>query len=126
MRIEHSIQDFLKKINSCLYGLVSPKEVYTFSLFCLSFLIFSLSFSYVTKNERHVFVFQKEERAATLEGELSRGEISKSVYFGSKNSKVYYYSWCKAGQRVKEKNRVYFQTEKEVKDGGRTLSKLCV
>ena len=122
MRIDTSIQDFLRKINSRLLFYIHPAEALFFSSLALSFLIFIITLSFITKEDRHVFVYTegKEEVASA-----QRKGLAPFGYFGAKSGKVYYTSFCKAGSRVKEANRVYFSTKEEAFSSGRTLSKLC-
>ena len=46
-------------------------------------------------------------------------------FFASKNGKVYYPVSCKAGERIAEENRVYFQDEVEAQSSGYRKSKVC-
>ena len=122
MRIDTSIQDFVKKINSSIFTYFTLPELVTFFLFSLSLLVFSLVLAYSTRDERHVFAYhQNTEKLYTAHAE----DTKKALFFGAKTGKVYYYSWCKAGARVKEKNRLYFDNEGRAKNSGRELSKLC-
>jgi hypothetical protein len=122
MRIDTSIQDFLRKINSRILFYIHPAEALFFSALALFFLIFIITLSFITKEDRHVFIYtegKEEEASAQGKGSASFG------YFGAKSGKVYYTSFCKAGSRVKEVNRVYFAKKEEAIGSGRTLSKLC-
>lgn len=46
-------------------------------------------------------------------------------YVGSKNSKKFHYSWCKAAQKIGPKNKVEFKTAQEAQDQGREPCKVC-
>lgn len=122
MRIDTSIQDFVKKINSHIFVYLTLPELVTLFIFSLSLLIFSLVLAYVTRDERHVFVYHQSTESAYA---VSVEDSKKALFFSAKTGKVYYYSWCKAGSRVKEKNRLYFESEEMAKISGRTLSHLC-
>ena len=122
MRIDTSIQDFLKKINSHLLFHFPLREAVAFFLFSSLLLISVLVYIFATQGERHHFVYIPHEGEIEEEGAQSRG---KGLYMGSKTGKVYYPVWCKGGSRIKESSRMYFANESAAKEGGRTLSKLC-
>ncbi len=122
MRIDTSIQDFLRKINSRILTAASPFSLVVVTLFCLSFLLFILILAYAVRGERHVFVYQ-ENSVKVSPGQSD--QAGKGSYFASKSGKVYYSAFCKAGKRVKESSRIYFESEVSAKDSGRRLSKLC-
>lgn len=52
-------------------------------------------------------------------------EVIPSEIFASRKGKTYTYSWCKGSQAILEKNKIYFTTEEEAKQSGRSLSKMC-
>lgn len=122
MRIDTSIQDFVKKINSHIFVYVSLSELITLFLFSLSLLTFSLVLVYVARDERHIFVYHQNPQSTYA---VNTVDSKKALFFSAKKGKVYYYSWCKAGARVKEKNRLYFESEESVKGSGRKLSHFC-
>ncbi len=122
MRIDTSIQDFLRKINSRILTVVTPFSLIVVTLFCLSFLLFILTLAYTVRGERHVFVYQENDvKVSSAQG----SQVGKRAYFASKSGKVYYSAFCKGGKRVKESSRIYFESEAGAKGSGRTLSKLC-
>ena len=122
MRIDTSIQDFLRKINSRILTVISPFSLIVVTLFCLSFLLFILILAYTVRGDRHVFIYQENRTASSTRAGPVAG---KGLYFASKSGKVYYSAFCKAGKRVKESSRIYFENEVAAKNSGRTLSKLC-
>lgn len=63
-----------------------------------------------------------KDRIRALEEDPS---ASSAQVFGSKSGKVYYTENCKAGERVKKENRVYFDTTDQAEEEGYTQSKLC-
>jgi hypothetical protein len=52
------------------------------------------------------------------------GEIAGKVV-SSKNGKKYYYPWCAGVSRIKEENKVWFQSEKEAESAGFTIASGC-
>lgn len=57
--------------------------------------------------------------------ELSTESSIEKKYVASKNGKLYYPSSCKASNRIKEENRVWFGTEKDAAQAGYTPSPSC-
>jgi hypothetical protein len=55
----------------------------------------------------------------------SNSATAKSTIFGSKSGTKYYYSWCKAGNRVKLENRIYFESTKQAEAAGRLRAASC-
>lgn len=49
----------------------------------------------------------------------------KTTIFGSKSGTKYYFSWCKSGNRIKQANRVYFETSARAESAGRTIAANC-
>jgi hypothetical protein len=50
---------------------------------------------------------------------------STSTIVASSKGKKYYFIWCKSAGNIKEANRIYFKTEKEAQETGRTLASGC-
>lgn len=44
---------------------------------------------------------------------------------GNKKSKIYHYSWCPSTKRIKEENKIYFNSKEEAEKEGYRLSKNC-
>jgi len=63
----------------------------------------------------------------TQKAEIVDAVIIQSIntVFASRYGKKYYFVWCKAGQKIKPANKVYFKDEKEAQKYGYTLSKSC-
>jgi mannose/fructose/N-acetylgalactosamine-specific phosphotransferase system component IIB len=58
--------------------------------------------------------------------EMSESKQTKTTIFGSKSGTKYYHSWCKAGNRVKLENRIYFESAKQAEAAGRSLAASCI
>ncbi len=72
------------------------------------------------------------QTAAIVSLQTQKAEIADAVrmqsintVFASRHGKKYYFAWCKAGQKIKPANKVYFKDEKEAQKHGYTLSKSC-
>lgn len=67
--------------------------------------------------------------ASTLSGtqvvEKETEGQTKGIVFASKSGKKYYYPWCSGADRVKEANRVWFDTVEAAKSAGYTPATNC-
>lgn len=62
--------------------------------------------------------------AITTENETET-DNNTAIYFGNKNSKKYHKSSCDGAKNMKEKNKVYFESEQEALDNGYTPCQNC-
>lgn len=114
-----SIQEYLKKINSGLI-LLNCLSVLITTVFLGTFLIFL----YKQKKISNIPVSYLEYKDQEIDsGEAS--SVADSRPFASIYGKTYTFSWCRGSQLIAVKNRIYFITELEAENTGRTLSKLC-
>lgn len=75
----------------------------------------------VAKN-REVVVYQEFH----VEDARAPGVMkSSSLPFASKQGKTYTFSWCQGAERIREKNKIFFDNEEAAQQSGRRLSKLC-
>lgn len=51
--------------------------------------------------------------------------VNKGIFVGSKNSNVYHLPKCASAERIKEENKVWFQSEEEARNKGYRPSKNC-
>ncbi len=51
--------------------------------------------------------------------------LSTGKYVASKNSKLYHAPWCSGAQRIKDENKIWFQTKEEAEASGRTPASNC-
>lgn len=111
----HSIQEYLKKINSKI-----AKSDYISLLITAVFLAFFSFYINYQKNHENIEVSYISDNSNT-----SIVNTSNQQPFASINGKTYTFSWCNGADRIIEKNKIYFKTEEDAKNSGRTLSKLC-
>lgn len=52
--------------------------------------------------------------------------VEKGSIVASKSGTKYYFTWCSGVSRIKEENKVYFESEEEARGRGLTLSKTCI
>ncbi len=109
----HSIQDIVKNINRRLtfYDILA--------LLVLAALLFILTVAIKAGTPPTVVSYEKGV------DETSSFDSAPSAIFASVSGKTYTYSWCQGASRIKEENKIFFQSEDEAKRTGRTLSKLC-
>lgn len=111
----HSIQDYLKNINSSL----SVLDCVTVSVVFFILLFGTVVIYKKNLSEKKDGVYHEVTDITTA------SSYSASLPFGSRKGATYTFSWCSGSSRILEKNRVYFQSEAEAKALGRRLSKLC-
>ncbi len=115
--IASSIQDYVKKINSKLSYFDCISLVITLG-------ILILFLGYILIQERQGYqklVYSQGPREESRE--LSHTEEVRP--FASKNGKTYTFTWCSGSGNIALKNKIYFGSEYEAKNSGRSLSKLC-
>ena len=71
-----------------------------------------------------------EQGAAVLPAIQSRDssastEVAAGQYVASKNSDKYHFPWCSGAQRIKEENKVWFQSREEALAAGYTPASNC-
>ena len=71
-------------------------------------------------NNENTIIESKKDINSTTSTSLIAGD-----FFSSKTGKVYYSKNCKAGNRVKAENRVYYASKSDAEFEGLTLSKSC-
>ena len=116
-----SIQDYCKKIN---------REItFTtiFSLFLTAVFLVGLTI-YIRQKESSIqvsIVYTEASNSKNSTESLTLAPQDTSKPFGSKKGKTYTFTWCQGGNKILEKNKLYFSSEESAKTSGRTLSKLC-
>ncbi len=68
---------------------------------------------------------EKNEAVVRAWNDYIKNKISSANYFASKNGTVYYPLACISGDRILEKNRIYFESEKKAIGAGYKKSKRC-
>jgi hypothetical protein len=110
----HSIQDYLKKINSRL-SLLDAISVAVTAIFLVAA---SISFSWISREKQQPALYLR----AGISAEAPEADIRP---FGSRNGTTYTFSWCQGGERIQPENKIYYLTKEEAEMAGRRLSKLC-
>lgn len=88
--------------------------------------IFGFLYKNTTQNNRELklvenvyFVINKED----LVSNLTDGDPSLIV--ASKNGTKYYFNWCSGINRIKEENRIYFESEEKAREEGYEIASGC-
>ena len=58
-------------------------------------------------------------------GESQAAGVGVTSIFASRNGSKYYYSWCKSAGRIKDKNKVYYDTKEQAIASGKSLASSC-
>jgi hypothetical protein len=118
----HSIQEYLKKINRKLTFIDILSLFITLCALIVLFLVISHK-----QSVSRVPVVYKEAVEDAAASNISGGEQAApgGRPFASSNGKTYTFSWCQRSNMIAAKNKIYFSSEQEAKNSGRTLSKLC-
>ena len=113
-----SIQDYLIKINSRVH----IYDIVSLSLLVLILSAFSLYlYDIRLHNDRGITISYKDNQNSLI---VIPQQI-ESRPFGSTSGTTYTYTWCSGSSRTLARNRIYFASEDEAKNSGRTLSRLC-
>ncbi len=57
--------------------------------------------------------------------QYSSKKVETGSIIASKTGKKYYFPWCSGVNRIKEENRIFFESEIIAQERGLTLSKTC-
>jgi len=134
-----SIKDIIEKSKSLLKHLEN-KEVFTIlTIILVAFASFGLG--RLSKVEERAFPVRVENTAAALQGspanEAGVGELSQTktlsekaplqegAYVASKTGKKYHLPWCSGAQRIKEENKVWFDSKEAAEQAGYTPAANC-
>ncbi len=60
-----------------------------------------------------------------LSSEITKSTHTSENVFASKNGTTYYFESCGSGSRIKEENKVWFDTESVAQSAGYRLAKVC-
>lgn len=113
--IVHSIQEYLKRINSRI-SLITFISLFVTILILLRFIVYILNHKQYP--DMSVSYSKKEIQNSNV-------KIGDSRPFASINGKTYTFDWCQGANMISEKNKIYFSDETFAEKTGRTLSKLC-
>lgn len=143
----HSIKDFSKKIKSFLLnikdkiyneetGLSIKNDLF---IIILIFLVGLTSFglgkiSTFERKKIPISILNKQtsmyasvaESIKTTGGQENTKTQEKGIVVASKSGKKYYYPWCSGVDRIKEENKVWFNSIEEAKARGLTPASGCI
>lgn len=116
--MDYSIQEYLKKINSWL----SFYDCLSIFATALCVLLLSL-YMYGTAHANTIETTYISNQNSEIMVQSITSNDSRP--FASRKGKTYTFSWCSGSSRIASKNKIFFQSETEAQQSGRTLSKLC-
>ncbi len=140
----HSIKDFTEKIKSFL--LKNINNIYNkekgllikndFFIIILMFLVGLSSFglgklSSFEKKKIPISILNTQESmyASVLESSKEpdkKDATKKGIIVASKSGTKYYYSWCSGVNRIKEENKIWFDSTEEARARGLTPASGCI
>ena len=59
-----------------------------------------------------------DKRQESKDKQANMTATLKGQYVASKNGTSYHFPWCPGAQKIKEENKIWFQTKKEAESGG--------
>lgn len=132
-----SIKEKLNKIKAVGDNLVKNNQFFNLALIILvAFSSFGLGrLSYLQENQNSITI--TNPNLASINSSISNQEIGESnllatqntpsigKYVASKNSDLYHAPWCSGALRIKEENKIWFQTKEEAEASGRTPASNC-
>lgn len=138
-----SIKDFNEKIKSFLLktkentyneekGLLIKNDLFIIILiFLVSLASFGLGkLSSLEKKKVPISILNKQEKTyASVLNSLKTNtdkDSEKAVIVASKTGKKYYYSWCSGVNRIKEENKIWFNSTEEARARGLTPASGCI
>lgn len=67
----------------------------------------------ISNNQGTITDIQEKTAGGTITTTFSRGK-----YVASKSGTSYHYPWCQGALKIKEENKIWFQTKEEAESGG--------
>jgi hypothetical protein len=110
-----SIRNKLKKINPSNFLRTRKGLNIYFSIVLILIAVASFGLGRLSKIEENKVPIELEASAVLTEGEL----------VGSKNGSVYHLPWCSGAQRIKEENKVWFNSKEEAEKAGYRAATNC-
>ena len=106
-----------------------PRDIFAFSLIILLLVGSILVFALYTQSQSGMSAMRIYMQQ-TVESGSERGVLGASIldvgnYVGSKNGKTYHLPWCAGAQRIKDENKVWFETKEEAISRGYTPAGNC-
>lgn len=80
----------------------------------------------VVNNEGFVTPIQSPVSPSVSTGNGVLNTVAQGMYVGSKTGKTYHLPWCSGARRIKDENRVWFQTKSDAELRGYMPATNCV
>lgn len=91
------------------------------------FLLGYLGLAFVKTGSGNIFI-EKIPENQHINPTLNTADLQESgtpVFVGSKNSTLYYLSWCSGANNISDKNKVYFSSRNEAEKKGYKPASSC-
>lgn len=100
----------------------NKKELFISASFILiAFIAFGLGRMSTLDEQKYPIWFEEvgEEKITTAKSQIVNNETQvDKVLVGSRNSDIYYYTWCSGAKRIKQENKIYFSSKQEAEKAG--------
>ncbi|MCK5285961.1 MAG: hypothetical protein KAJ58_01915 [Candidatus Pacebacteria bacterium] len=119
-----SIKEKYNKIKAIGDSLIGNNQFFSLFLVVLvAFSSFGLGRLSILEENQSSVTF---ENLALINTNIDTG-IGESIgkYVASRSSKLYHAPWCSGAQRIKEENKIWFQTKEEAEASGRSPASNC-
>lgn len=107
----------------------NKKELFISASFILmAFIAFGLGRMSALEEQKYPIWFEEvgEEKITTAKSQIVNNETQiEKVLVGSKNSDIYYYTWCSGVKRIKQENKIYFSSKQEAEKLGYKPASNC-
>jgi len=70
------------------------------------------------KNKFPVRIEAKNQSVAALSSQNPKTESAQNLFVASRNGQVYHFPWCAGAQRIKEENKIFFNSREEAEKAG--------
>ncbi len=74
--------------------------------------------SSLRENKFPVRIETKNQSAAAISSQNPKTESAQNLFVASKNGQVYHFPWCSGAQRIKEENKIFFNSREEAEKAG--------
>ena len=124
------VADLLEKVKAWLQA--NQKDLYLAALvFLMSMASFGLGRLSAIWPEKEPIVIENQESRIMNQGNDGSGQSAQILdsrfqipdsargnFVASRNGSAYHYPWCPSAKKIKEENRIWFQTEEEARKVG--------
>jgi len=119
-----SINDFKEKINRFVSN-VNEDVIIVFIIILVALASFGLGRLSVIEENRQPIILENVASVSSSLKDHEISDVSGGVVVASKNGTKYHYPWCSGAQRIKESNKIQFNSIEEAEKAGYTPAANC-